>query len=367
MRLSVVMALFALVLALAACEFAASPGTSSLAPTEVAQATGAPRADRTPSGNFTPRPGQRGQGTPAPNGTPPANSSATTPATLVAPTVVVVEAITQTSGLAPTAVPIPNIIIPTPLPPGSSTGNTSGDAGNTTGDANQPTDKGGNPLPPLVTPVLDTTTSGAPPVPTSAPSNANLASLRGKIVFFSDRGGLYPQLYVMNPDGSDPQLCNCSDLLPGLVQRDISSPDKQAFLFVKQLGTARKPDFQIWVHNSQTNQDQALTGAADTFPGVDYDPTWSPDSRHIAWVTEANGFDEIYVFDRVANDNVRLTESHGEWYKHPSYSPDGALLTYWTNLGNLNQKQIWVMNADGSQQHNISNNQFNDWDPIWVK
>jgi Tol biopolymer transport system component len=29
--------------------------------------------------------------------------------------------------------------------------------------------------------------------------------------------------------------------------------------------------------------------------------------------------------------------------------------------------QIWVMNADGSDMHNISNSPYNDIDPVWVK
>ena len=103
------------------------------------------------------------------------------------------------------------------------------------------------------------------------------------------------------------------------------------------------------------------------FPGVDYQPVWSPDSRHIAWVTEANGYDEIYLYDSVENSNVRLTQSSGEWYKHPSFSPDGSLIAFWSNLGNLNYKQIWMMKLDGSGKVNLSNNSFNNWDPIWVK
>ena len=29
--------------------------------------------------------------------------------------------------------------------------------------------------------------------------------------------------------------------------------------------------------------------------------------------------------------------------------------------------QLYVMNADGSGKTNLSNNTYNDWDPIWVK
>ena len=38
-----------------------------------------------------------------------------------------------------------------------------------------------------------------------------------------------------------------------------------------------------------------------------------------------------------------------------------------TNRDQAEQKQIWVMNLDGSGAHNLSQNQYNDWDPIWVK
>ena len=386
MRFRILSIMLVLTLAVSACDASTLPGTAAVNTTSVAQAPGAagtPEGARTPRPNFTPgaqgtRGAPRSQATPGTASTPSGNTSATPAPSSVAPTAVAVNPITQTNGTAPTAVPIPSVIIPTPLPPAgpnTSPPGTSPSAGGTpASNPNQPTDKGGNPLPPLVTPVSGSNTSGtepqATPIPLITPGGTGTVSaesLRGQIVFFSDRGGLVPQLYVMNADGSNQRLCNCSDVLPALVQADVTSPDKQQFLFVKQAGTARNPDFQIWAHNNQTNQDVLVTGAAGTFPGVDYDPTWSPDSRHIAWVTQANGIDEIYIHDRVANTDERLIQSHGEWYKHPSYSPDGSQLTYWTNLGNLNQKQVWVINADGSGAHNISGNAFNDWDPIWVK
>ena len=335
--------IFVAVWLLSGCAPAGDTSAPGAGTPSAAQSTGGNRAVNSTPGAQQQR---RAQGTPQTSATP---ATQTNPEAGSTPSASEVVTPTTSAQTAPTAVPIPNIVIPTPLPDVSVNASPTAVAATSIN------------LPARLTP------TPVPQAPTAKASAVTLESLKGKIVFFSDRGGLYPQLYVMNPDGSDPQLCNCSDLLPSLVSTDASSPDKTQTLFVKQLGTAHKPDFQIWAHDSQTNQDQALTGAAGTFPGVDYDPTWSPDSRHIAWVTEANGFDEIYAFDRVSNENTRLTESHGEWYKHPSYSPDGKQLVYWTNLGNLNQKQIWVMNADGSQQHNISNNQFNDWDPIWVR
>ena len=171
----------------------------------------------------------------------------------------------------------------------------------------------------------------------------------------------------MNSDGSNQRVCNCSELLQTIVTNETISPDKQQFLFIKTVGSARSGDIQIWRHNNANNTDEPVTGGAPGFPGVDYDPVWSPDSKHIAWVTEANHYDEIYLYDASENSNVRLTESSGEWYKHPSFSPDGSHIALWSNLGNLNAKQIWAMDTGGSGKVNLSNNSFNEWDPIWVK
>ena len=244
--------------------------------------------------------------------------------------------------------PVPSIVIPTAIP-ASQTSN--------------------NPAP---TPISVPTTSTAPrPVVTTAPASGapapSLQDLKGKIVFFSDRSGSYPQLWVMNADGSNQQLCNCSDLLQTMVTNETLSPDKQQFLYVTTVGPARGGDTQIWRHNNANNTDEAVTGGPPGFPGVDYAPVWSPDSKHIAWVTEKDKFDEIYLYDASENSNVRLTQSSGEWYKHPSFSPDGSHIAFWSNLGNLNYKQIWTMKLDGSGKVNLSSNSFNDWDPIWVK
>jgi len=350
-----------LLLVLSGCAFGAPDQTSApVSQAGTPEAGGTPSGNRGPRGNVTPPPNftpgagrtpaaGRNQQTPAANATP---SNATPAPTRAVPTAVVVTVITQTSGV-PTAVPIPQVIIPTALP--ASPDNSGQPAPTAVSGANTSRNV------PLPTPLP------LPSVSSSAPSAADLAALRGKIVFFSDRSGYYPQLFVMNADGSNQHLCNCSDALQTLVNNELTSPDKKQFLFVKQAGGARNPDFQIWSHNNETSEDKFVTGGPPGFPTVDYDPAWSPDSRFVAWVTEANGFDEIYLHNVSNNDDTRLTESHGEWYKHPGFSPDGSHIAYWTNLSDVNHKQIWLMNLDGSGAQNISNNQFSDWDPIWVK
>src|SRR5262249_25085655 len=86
-------------------------------------------------------------------------------------------------------------------------------------------------LSPAPTPAADTSRAKPLPRPTVTPTvSATLESLWGKIVFVSDRGSAYPQLYVMEADGSHPQLCACTELLEALVKRETTSPDQKQFL-----------------------------------------------------------------------------------------------------------------------------------------
>jgi Tol biopolymer transport system component len=100
--------------------------------------------------------------------------------------------------------------------------------------------------------------------------------------------------------------------------------------------------------------------------GIAYDAAWSPDGMHIAFASDQDGDDEIFVVERDGAPTEQLTQNMWEWDKHPSFSPDGQRIVYASNAG-TGRMQIWVMNADGSDKHNISSNAYSEWDPVWVK
>ena len=61
--------------------------------------------------------------------------------------------------------------------------------------------------------------------------------------------------------------------------------------------------------------------------GWDYDPSFSPDGRHLAFVSERDGNAEIYVMDSDGSNPRRLTD-HSAADFSPSFSPDGRHIVF---------------------------------------
>ncbi len=217
------------------------------------------------------------------------------------------------------------------------------------------------PPPPTATPMIVffeglTPTATPTQTPTALP-----AILHNKILFWSDRlGG--ETLMVMNPDGSNVAVwTGGSDewiYAQSRVGVDLS-PNGQYQVFVSDKGDR---GHQLYLNDRVYGTSKQLTFMED----IAYDPAWSPTAFKIAFVSPEPGNDEIFVIDHEGAGLTRLTTNGWEWDKFPSWSPDGQQIIFWSNR-DTRRKQIWVMNADGSNPRNLSNNEFNDWEPVWVR
>jgi Tol biopolymer transport system component len=178
-----------------------------------------------------------------------------------------------------------------------------------------------------------------------------------RIAFVSNRDD-NGEIYVMNDDGSAPRRLThnlVSDTHP------VWSPDGQRIAYVSDEGG----NSEIYVINADGSGQTNLTRT----PADDTDPIWSPDGAQLAFASYRSGNSEIYVVN-VPNElpvenlptPTNLTQNAAyDW--NPVWSPDGKRLAFVSDRdGNF---EIYVMNADGSDQKNLTQNSSADTDPVW--
>jgi TolB protein len=221
-------------------------------------------------------------------------------------------------------------------------------------DARTPTpEPTATPLP-LLIPVTPPATS----TPTPTPPAQLPRQLANGILFFSDREG-QARLYAVDP-ATGQTLWVTKDWPHQVAQALLGrSPDGKRVAYT-QNDSDRVP--QILVRDEAYSSVHQITNG----PARHYDAVWSPRGDLIAFVSQEPGNDEIYTVRPDGSDMRRLTENSWEWDKHPSWSPDGRQIVFWSNR-ETGRRQLWVMDADGRNQRRLLDSPYNDWDPIWVK
>ena len=185
-----------------------------------------------------------------------------------------------------------------------------------------------------------------------------------RIAFQSERDGNL-EIYVMNADGSNQtRLTNnpARDYLSGWFTYGFSawSPDSRHIAFM----SLRDGNYEIYVMNADGSNQINLSNnvAGDNLP------TWSPDGRYIAFISERDGNEEIYLMQADGAEQTNLTNNPAPDCC-PSWRPDGLSITFMSLRDKLvdgeSLDEIYVIRTDGSEQSNLTNNQARDGRPLW--
>ncbi len=168
-----------------------------------------------------------------------------------------------------------------------------------------------------------------------------------------------------SPDGKK-LLCRVRKIDPETLERQ-SDEDK------KKLGTVRrhyqrvfykldgegylpKERWHIWIINASTGQAEQLT---DHEIFDDIDPTWSPDSKSIAFMSnhspdpdlERTAVD-LFVIPASGGNPQKIRTMYGDKLK-PSFSPDGRYIAYFGREGKgdwTKNQGLWIVPTDSSKE-----------------
>ena len=92
------------------------------------------------------------------------------------------------------------------------------------------------------------------------------------------------------------------------------------------------------------------------------DITVTATEGRIAFVSNRDGDREIYVMDPDGLNQINLT-NNPDWDEQPAWSPDSRKIAFVSNRdGN---SEVYVMDANGGNQINLTNNSNEDYEPSW--
>jgi Tol biopolymer transport system component len=203
-----------------------------------------------------------------------------------------------------------------------------------------------------------------------------------KIAFQSMHTGVSYQVYVMNADGSG--RTNLSNSTANDIQPSWS-PDGTKIAFASDRDQAGFSS--IYVMNTNGSSQTRLTFSGSGFR--DEQPAWSADGMKVAFTSTRDSIivtwqetnddgglvtkselhvnKEIYVMNSDGSAQTRLTDDLGN-DDSPSWSPDGSKIVFRSDRERDccdPTAQVWSMNADGTSQVNLSQSGNGDYSASW--
>lgn len=147
--------------------------------------------------------------------------------------------------------------------------------------------------------------------------------LGGELTLFDTRTGQQQAIAILVPDDglySRPSQVSAADFIEG---SDLS-PKAERVAFV-----ARGDVFTAPIEKGPTRN---LTNSSSSH---ERSATWSPDGSQIAFISDRDGEEEIYLMDQAGGTPRQLTDGHAARLYQPLWSPDGQLLAFGDKDGRI--------------------------------
>jgi len=202
-------------------------------------------------------------------------------------------------------------------------------------------------------------------LPSISATKGSYPGRNGKIVFWAEDLATQTshEIYTMNIDGSDVlelTFNSFNDIDP------VWSPDGQKIAFSSDRTGALK--YTIWIMNPDGSGQTQLTTDANA---NDTQPAWSPDGKKIAFTrTVGIGDTDIYIVDAGPGAVPTLVAGFkGAFDRYPHWSVNQLLIMFSSNrvtgTNPTGDEEIFIMNADGTDVTQFTDNTVDDYYPGW--
>lgn len=189
----------------------------------------------------------------------------------------------------------------------------------------------------------------------------------GRSIAFTSNRNDNLDVYVMNTSGGNVRrLTNhaADDKQP------TWSPDSSKIAFASDRSDAdtRSLETDIYIMNADGSSQKLLVAHS----GSDYEPAWSPDGKRIAFTTHGYGMTAgdvaegtVFLVGSDGKNLVQLTpDSVGA--RGPSWSPNGASLSFYSARNDDALFDVYTISATGSDMKKLTSNPGNDMQPAWA-
>ncbi len=188
------------------------------------------------------------------------------------------------------------------------------------------------------------------------------------------KGEKHYQIYTMNLNENVPRLvstgkgaCTCAFFKPDNTKMIFASShsDPNPQIEDKSENGKYKWDLTPYMNVYEANLDGTQLTPLTTGPAYHAECAYSSDGSRIVFASNADGHMNLYTMKSDGSDVRQVTHTKNCYNGGPFFSPDGNQIIFRSDRHVPDYLQIYVINADGTNEQQLTDNGAVNWAPYW--